>query len=88
MRLLDASFEIPRMLAEIGAREGRVISVAGVHSIAQTNDGEASVYLDLMPVDANQGTGVLIVNIDAKDALYVDHETILEAISNEYATLH
>jgi hypothetical protein len=89
MRLIEAAFEIPKMLADIGAREGRMVSIAGVHSIRQTEDGEASVYLDLLPRDANSycGTpGTLIIYIDARDC--VDAETILETINEGGGTLH
>ena len=82
MTLVEASFEVIRALMQIAALEGRMPHVVGVHSVMRCDHTKdlASVWLDLDEPNANAGMGVLMLHIDERDVLGMDHDDIMAAL--------
>ena len=81
MTLVEASFEVIRALMQIAALEGRTLRVVGVHSVVRSDNGLASAWLDLDAPDANEGMGVLMLHINERDVLGMDHDDIMAALN-------
>jgi hypothetical protein len=80
--LIELSFIVANRLNEISAKEGRPVSIAGVHSISPSDDmSRAIIYLDIVPADVMcEAPGTMICSCDLNAVAGLDHDEILSVL--------
>jgi hypothetical protein len=63
-------------------------NITGIHSIANSGDGTASIYVNLDDPNANEVTpGVIICHVDERAIVGMDHGAIWEALTEYHGPI-